>query len=375
MVNKQFEKFLRHAACLLILLSVLQIGTTEAARIKDVANIDGVSGVQVIGYGLVTGLNNTGDSPRSTFTIQSVTSMLKRFGITVPQTNLRTRNVAAVIVTAVIPPYLKPGARFDIQVSSLGDARSLQGGMLLMTPLSGSFNDNVYGMAQGAVSIGGYQFEASGSSVGKNFTAAGRVPGGGMLERETPRISDTTSVTIQLNQPDYTLASRVAEAIRDGGDIDGEVQAVDAGTVQVRFTTALDRDALTAAIARIEALEVQPDPAARVVINERTGTIVIGGAVTLQSAVVAHGSLEIQIQNQAGISQPRPFTFAENRRVDNATVTTTEQLNPASVLPATSSVQEMADALNALRVSPRDLIAIFQALKQSGALQAELVIQ
>ncbi len=361
---------------LLPIVLLLAAPTGQAARIKDIASIDGISGTQVIGYGLITGLSNTGDSPRSTFTVQSVTSMLKRFGITVPQTNLRTRNVAAVMVTAVIPTFLKAGQRFDVQVSSLGDARSLQGGILLMTPLSGSDGGQVYAMAQGGVSVGGFQFSSSGSSVGKNFVSSGRVPNGGILEVDVPgNIVQNDELRIQLRDPDFTTSTRIAAAINRLPEFNDAAEALDAATIRVQLSPGQTQNQIMQSIARIEGLLVTPDPVARVVINERTGTVVIGGKVQLLESVVAHGSLEIQIQTESGVSQPNPFTIARERRVDSSVLSAEEERNPAVVLNNTSTVQEMADALNSLKVSPRDLIAIFQALKEAGSLQADLVVQ
>lgn len=357
---------------LFALLLCTTLAEAGAARIKDIATVEGVSGVQVIGYGLVTGLNQTGDSPRSTFTVQSVTSMLKRFGITVPQINLRTQNVAAVMVTATIPTFLKKGARFDVQVSSLGDARSLQGGILLMTPLS-SETGMVFGMAQGGLSVGGYDFQASGSRVGKNFASSARVPSGGIVDKDIPgTIVQNGQIRILLRDPDFTTSTRIAAAINRLPGMNNGAQAVDAATVQVQLP---DATQVMQTIAQIEALQITSDPTARVVINERTGTIVIGSAVQLLPAVVSHGSLEIQIQTVTSVQPQAPFTIAPPQPVQNATLTAQEGQNPAVVLNGASTVQDMAAALNALNVTPRDLIAIFQALKEAGALQAELIIQ
>ena len=352
-------------------LAFLTSADAFAARLKDIATIEGVSGTQVIGYGLVTGLSNTGDTQRSTMTIQSVASMMKRFGITVPQFNLRTRNVAAVMVTATVPSFLKKGAKFDIQVSSMGDAESLQGGILLMTPLSAS-DGTVYAMAQGAVSVGGYDFRANGSRVGRNVVTSGRVPGGALVEREIPgSFSNNQQLRIILREPDFTTANRVAQAV--SGVVNGAI-ALDAGTIQVPLT-GINEAQMIQTIARIEALQIVSDPAAKVVINERTGTIVVGGTVQLLPAVVAHGGLDIQIQRQLTASQPAPFSGGTTQVLDNSTLQALQQVTPPVVLPATTTVQEMATALTALKVSPHDLIAIFQALKEAGSLQGELIIQ
>lgn len=363
--------------CRTIVFLVLSISIAFADRIKDIATIEGGSGIQVIGYGLVTGLNNTGDSPRSSFTIQSVLNMLKRFGIT-PQQSIfmqRTQNVAAVMVTATIPAFARAGTKVDVTVSSIGDARSLQGGTLLMTPMVA--NDGaVYGMAQGPLSVGGYDVSSLGSRSGKNLTNTGRVPGGLVLERSVAgSIAANAEVRIILNHPDYTTATRIASAINAIDRLRNSAEAVDPATVVVRFPQGTTQAQAIEYIAQIESAEVAVDVAGKVVINERTGTVVVGGNVRLLPAVVAHGGLEIEIQQINTVVQPAPFTIGTTQRVSNAFIRTQEQTNQAVALPATATVQELANALNSLKVSPRDLVAIFQALKQAGSLQAELIIQ
>lgn len=349
----------------------------QSARIKDIATIEGVSGVQVIGYGLVTGLGNKGDNQRASFTVQSVTNMLKRFGVTVPRTNPRMRNVAAVMVTATIPTFLRPGSKVDVQVSSIGDAQSLQGGVLLMTPLSKS-NGEYVGMAQGAVSVGGWDFRSLGSRVGRNFVTTGRVPNGLILETAIEgEYLDQSFIRIVLRDPDFTTANRIAQAIAATGGLGpaGAV-ALDPATVQVELASTEPSEYMTK-ITQIEALNIESDPVARVVINERTGTIVIGGNVQLLPAVISHGGLEITIQKQVIIPQPAPFTIRPPQIAETAEITTQEEVSPTNSLniPEGATVEDMAAALNELNVSPRDLIAIFQALKESGSLQGELIIQ
>ncbi len=361
----------------ILLLMLILAAPSAADRIKDIATIEGGSGIQVVGYGLVTGLNNTGDSPRSNFTIQSVLNMLKRFGVT-PQQNIflqRTQNVAAVMVTATIPAFARAGTKVDVTVSSIGDARSLQGGTLILTPLVAS-DGVVYGMAQGPLSVGGYDVSSLGSRSGKNLTNTGRVPGGLVLERTVAgSLNTSTEVRIILNHPDYTTATRIAAAVNALEGLTNTAQALDPATVVVRFPQGTTQAQAIEYIARIESAEVSVDVAGKVVINERTGTIVVGGNVRLLPAVVAHGGLEIEIQQLNTVVQPAPFTIGTTQRVSNAFIRTQEQSNPAVAIPATATVQELANALNSLKVSPRDLVAIFQALKQAGSLQAELIIQ
>ncbi len=346
------------------------------ARIKDIASIQGASGVQVIGYGLVTGLNQTGDNQQSSFTVQSVINMLKRFGLTPPANNPRTRNVAAVMVTATVPAFMKTGAKVDVQVSSIGDATSLQGGILLMTPLSLS-NGEIVGLAQGAVSIGGYDISSLGSRVGKNVSTSGRVPNGLILERNIEsNFIENNLVRISLREPDFTTANRIAQAINGSAGLANTATAIDAGTVQVQLPAGTTPAQQINYISQIEALNVVSDPIARVVINERTGTVVVGGNVQLLPSVVAHGGLEIQIQKQVLVPQPAPFTIRPPQIAETAEINTNEEVTTAKALNVQgATVQNIADALNLLQVKPRDLIAIFQALKDAGALQGELIIQ
>ena len=348
----------------------------HAARIKDVASIEGFSGVQVIGYGLVTGLNNTGDNQQATFTVQSIVNILKRFGLTVPQTNPRVRNVAGVMITATIPAFMKKGSKVDVTVSSMGDATSLQGGVLIMSPLSISTGD-IIGMAQGALSVGGYDFQSMGSRVSRNFVTAGRVPNGLILDKDiTGQYIQNNILRLSLRDPDFTTSSRIATVINSSPGLANSANPLDAGTVSIQLPTGQTQQQIMNLIAQIEALPVESDPTARVIINERTGTVVIGGNVQLLPAVISHGGLEIQIQRQVVVAQPAPFTIRPPQPTETATITAQEEANPAIALTgAGPTVQNMAQALNTLKVKPRDLIAIFQALKEAGALQGELIIQ
>jgi flagellar P-ring protein FlgI len=345
-----------------------------ATRIKDIAAVQGVRGQQLIGYGLVVGLNGTGDTYRSTFTLQSVTSMLKRFGITVTQDDLRLRNVAAVIVTTTAPAFAKEGASVDVVVSSLGDATSLQGGTLLMTPLSAS-DGVVYALAQGPVSVGGISVKAGGTEFRRNHTGAGRVPGGAQLEKAVPIALQSDSVTsIALSQADFTTASRIVESINTkfGQPV---AKAVDAASVTVSVPQQYRGEGkFVTFISAIELLEVSPDAAAKVVINERTGTVVIGGNVTILPVAISHGGVNIEIQATPVISQPGPFSKGETVVTSYTTVNAGEDTSTVVAVNGATTVQEVAKALNTLRVSPRDIIAIFQALKEASALKAELEI-
>ncbi|MCX6155579.1 MAG: flagellar basal body P-ring protein FlgI [Candidatus Kapabacteria bacterium] len=367
-----------------LLVLLICVNNVFSSRIKDIAVVQGASGVQVIGYGLVTGLNQTGDNQMTGIAVQSVVNMLKRFGLTVPQTNPRVRNVAAVMVTTTIPSFMKRGSKIDIQVSSIGDATSLQGGVLLMTPISTS-EGIILGMAQGAVSVGGYDFQSMGSRLGRNFVTTGRVPSGLILEKDIEgKIIENQIVKFVLRDPDFTSANRVALAINASVGMANSATVIDAGSIDVKIPTAYSQTQLMQTISNIESLLVQTDPVARVVINERTGTIVIGGKVQLLPVVISHGGLEISIQKNVIVPQPAPFTIRPPSPVETANIQANEETNPAIAIkgvmgaPAKAvepTVDDLASALNSLQVKPRDLIAIFQALKEAGSLQGELIIQ
>jgi flagellar P-ring protein precursor FlgI len=361
---------------ILIILLLLTTQSLYSTRIKDIAYIEGVTGVQAIGYGLVSGLNQTGDNQQASYTVQSVSNMLKRFGLTVPDRNPRTRNVAAVMVTATIPTFSKKGSKIDIQVSSIGDASSLQGGILLMTPLSTS-EGSIIGLAQGPLSVGGYDANSIGTSLSKNSTTAGRVPNGLILEQDiTAEIVKNQQIRISLRQPDFTTANRIADAVNGSAGLANSASALDGGTIQIQLPTGLNPGQIIQKIAQIEVLNVISDPVAKVVINERTGTVVIGGNVELLPSVVAHGGLEISIQKQVVVPQPAPFTIRPPNNAETAEITANEEKKEAVALVVQGpTVGDIAKALNLLGVSPRDLISIFQALKESGSLQGELVIQ
>ncbi len=363
---------MRELIFLILLFQTLGFST----RIKDIGYVKGVSGYQVIGYGLVVGLNGTGDTRRVSFTIQSVVSMLKRFGITVTDENLRTRNVAAVMVTATIPAFAKEGSNVDVIVSSIGDATSLHGGSLLMTPLVGS-DGTVYAVAQGPVSVGGFDVRtAFGTEYRRNVTTTGRVPNGAIVERAIPVefFNSTDKIEIVLRQPDFTTAKRVADAInlKFNSDI---AFAADASAVVVKVPDEFrTKEKVVDFISQIESIEVQPDAVARVVINERTGTIVVGENVTISPVAISHGAIHIEIQAVPVISQPAPFSRGQTVVTQLTTINVYQDTTVVTAIEDVATVRDIARALNALKVLPRDIIAIFQALKESGALKAELII-
>ena len=348
-------------------------GSVYSQRVKDIAYLTGKNSEQIIGYGIVVGLAGTGDSYRSSFTIQSVTSMLKRFGITVPQTDLKTKNVAAVIVTATLSSNLRAGAEFDVTVSSMGDATSLQGGTLLMTPLSG-MNGKVLGYSQGAISVGGYDINtSSGNRISKNHSLAGRVPRGGSLKESMPSaelLADEISVF--LKDPDLTTSQNISTSLNQkfGSEV---AKAVDAS--EVRITVPQDRqNNLIAFLSELENVPVQVDEIAKVVLNERTGTVVSGQNVKIQPVTITHGSLNITIRNYPIVSQPNAFSQGKTAVVNNEIPYVAQDSTNTVAIQGANNVQEVAAALNSLKVAPRDIISIFQALKEAGALMAELII-
>ena len=344
------------------------------ARLKDIATIEGVRQNQLNGYGLVAGLTGTGDSQQAIFTVQSVLNMLRRRGLTlnVNPRQLQIKNVASVSVTATLPPFARQGGRIDVQVSSLGDAKSLQGGTLLLTPLFAA-DGQVYAVAQGAVSLGGgFSVSAPGASARKSHLTTGVVPGGALVEREVPvELGAGGVLTIALHQPDFTTAARLASAVNTSL-ARAVAKPIDAGTVAVAVEGGTP-DAAFATATAIEQVDVTPDTAARIVLNERTGTVIIGSDVRVMPVAIAHGSLNVTIKTDFGVSQPAPLSGGQTVVVPDSTVKVEEgaKQNLLLLRPGVSLGQLVA-ALNALGVTPQDLIAILQAIKTAGALEADL---
>ena len=368
------------AAALAIALIVS--GTADAARIKDVAMIEGVRENQLIGYGLVVGLDRTGDQViGGQFTIQAMMSMLNKMGINlvINPIQLLTRNIASVMVTAKLPPFAKPGMPLDVVVSSMANAKSLQGGTLLLTPLKAP-NQQVYAVAQGPVSIGGFlggTGGAGGSTVTKNHQAAGMVPGGAIVEKEIVVNIDTwESVNVMLRQADFTTALRVSEAI-DG--VFGTGTALPMNSGQIRSTVPANfQGRIVQYLATLEGLDVAVDVPAKVVVNERTGTVVLGEYVRLSTCAISHGNLSISVKSTLNVSQPTAPVIgsAAGQTVVTPDVQTEIKEEPSRLLVVDETVTlgEVVQALNAVGVTPRDLVAILSAIKAAGALQASLEI-
>lgn len=341
-------------------------------RIKDIARFQGVRGNQLIGLGLVVGLNGTGDGTRATANVQMVANMLRRFGIAVQPDDLRLRNAAAVTVTADLPPFAREGDRIDVTVSSFGDAKSLEGGFLLQTPLAAA-NGEVYAVAQGPVSIGGFNVRSSGSGVQKNHPVTGRLVDGAIVEREVPVTwQEGSSFTLVLTEPDFTTASRIAEVVNRTFR-EGTAQALDPAAVRLTLPPAFQEDAV-AFVAAVEELPVTPDAIARVVVNERTGSIAMGGDVRVATVAVAHGGLTVRVEPQLTVSQPGFGSPGQTVVTREDRVGAEEESARFMVLPTGTSVEQLVQALNAIGATPRDVVAILQAVKAAGALYGELVL-
>lgn len=342
----------------------------RAARLKDMASVKGVRANQIIGYGLVVGLNDTGDRQQTRFTQRSLLSLLAKMGVAIDEDQIRVSNVAAVMVTAKLPPFARTGGRIDAVVSSIGDAESLEGGTLLMTPLVG-VDGEIYAIAQGALSIGGFSVQGGGSSVSQNHPTVASLVGGAIVEREVGySLVGKREFEIALHEPDFTTAQRTASRINEVFAA-RVARARDSGTLDLQVPEALAED-LVGFMARVEAIEIVPDTPARIVLNERTGTIVMGDAVRVSTVAVSHGNLTVIVNRTNQISQPTPFSEGETARLQNTDIEAFEEEAKLSVIESTVTIGELVRALNAMGTTPTDLISIIQAIKASGALAAEV---
>ena len=361
---------------LLLPLLAMLVGVprvARAARIKDIAEFEGVRTNQLSGYGIVVGLQGTGDGQQALFTIQSILSALRRNGvlITVDPRQIRVKNAAAVLVTAKLPPFARSGDRIDVQVSSIGDAKSLQGGTLITAPLRGG-DQQVYAVAQGPVSLGGgFSASAPGASTTSGMTTAGIIPNGALVERELPvDLAPDGTLKISLHQPDITTASRVAEAINLRTTTDAV--AIDPKTIEVALRGPGTREAMNA-MTQIEVLQIAIDTSAKVIINERTGTVILGQEVRIAPVAIAHGSLQVEIKTEFGVSQPEAFSAGQTVVVPDSQIVASEGAKRnLAILPPGVTLGQLVNGLNLLGVTPQDLIAVLQAIKTAGALQADL---
>ena len=357
---------------LLVVVGLGWHGIAGAARLKDIVEINGVRMNQLVGYGLVVGLDGSGDGKKATFTVQSLASMLEKMGVTVDQNDIQVKNVAAVMVTAKLPPFAKRGNRIDVLVSSIGDANNLQGGTLMLTPLKG-IDGKIYAVAQGPVNTGGFGAGGTASTVVKNFPTVGRVLSGAIIEREVPNdFGDSVILQFSLHNPDVNTVVRVVDVI-NAQFAEPVAHAPDAGTIEITIPDRYMGNTIPL-LASLSTLEVEPDNDAKVVINERTGTVVMGEQVRISTIAIAHGNLSIVVKENVNVSQPLPFSEGQTVASPNTQVNVQEDNNQLVVVPNGVSIGDVVNALNALGVSPRDLIAIFQAIKAAGALQADLEV-
>ncbi|MBF0225738.1 MAG: flagellar basal body P-ring protein FlgI [Desulfobacterales bacterium] len=328
----------------LIVFTVIDLA--YAVRIKDITSIKGVRINQLVGYGLVVGLNGTGDKSGADFTMQSIANMMERMGVHVDKNQIKVKNVAAVMITATMPPFAKIGTRLDVTISSLGDAKSLAGGTLLLTPLKG-VDGKVYAIAQGSVGVGGI-------GASQNHVLVATIPEGATIEREIPfSLSGKSQITFTLSNPDFTTALRITEIVNTALG-EPAAKALDSGTIKIEIPEAMRPD-VAKFIANIETLEVEPDTTAKVIVNEKTGTVVIGENVKISTIAISHGDLSIKVQDTS-VTPPK--------QVDNRVM----------LVPTGTTIGDLVKALNAVGVSPKDLISIFQSIKAAGALQADLEI-
>jgi flagellar P-ring protein precursor FlgI len=345
--------------------------SASAARIKDVASLYGVRSNPLMGYGLVVGLNRTGDSTQNVAAVSNLANRLQGLGITMSDADIKSKNIAMVMVTSQLPSGTRPGSRLDVNVSSVGDAKSLEGGILLLTPLYAA-NGMMIASAQGAITVGGYTIGSGRDAVTKNHPTVGFVPGGATVEVEVPNglnVPESTELQWLLAQPDFTSATAMAKSIN--GALNGDyAQARDGGTVQVTVPDAwLGRQAEL--IARIEVLDFALDSPNRVVVDERTGTVVMGANITISPVAVAHGGLTIEVEQDTEVSQPGPLSNGQTAVVDNVRVKADEQNGKLTLLNGVT-VGDVVTALNSMGVTPRDLIIILQAMRAAGGLHAEI---
>ena len=363
------------AALLALLVGLcVPVGAGATSRIKDLVNIEGIRQNQLVGYGLVVGLNGTGDTLNNIpFTRQSLTAMLERLGVNVHGQTLRTGNVAAVMVTANLPPFATQGTRIDVTVSSLGDAKSLEGGTLLVTPLLGA-DGNVYAVGQGSVAIGGFQAEGDAAKITRGVPTVGRIANGALIEREIDfNLNRQSELRMALRNPDFTTAKRIASAINDFIGVP-TAEPLDPATIGITVPPQY-RGNVVSLLTDIEQLRIEPDEEAKIVIDERSGIIVMGKNVRVSTVAVAQGNLTVSISESPQVSQPLPFSNnGSTRVVPRTSIGVSEEGKKLAVVHNGVSLQQLVDGLNALGIGPRDMIAILQAIKAAGAIQADIEV-
>ena len=359
---------------LLLTLALLPAAESTASRLKDLVSVEGVRENQLVGYGLVVGLAGTGDRKQTMFSAQSLTNLLERMGVSVAPTAIQVRNTAAVMVTATLPPFAQPGVRIDATAAAIGDAANLQGGILVLTSLRGA-DGQVYAVAQGPVVTGGFSAGRGGSTQSVNHPTVGRTPNGALVERAAPSVAPRTTVRLQLRQSDFTTSRRIAEAINQkfSGAGSPPARAENPGLVAVAIPAEY-AGRPTEFVAELESIAVEPDLRLRVVINERTGTIVLGKDVRIRPVAILHGNLSVEIRTQLEVSQPAPLSSGSTQVIPQTEVTTKEEKARGLVLKDGATVEELVRGLAAIGSTPRDVIAILQALRSAGALDADVEV-
>lgn len=357
-----------------IAVSIWTAEGAYGARLKDLANWEGVRDNQLIGYGLVVGLAGTGDKRQTVFSAQSLASMLQRMGVTINPAAIQVKNMASVIVTATLPPYGQPGSRLDAHVAAIGDATNLQGGMLVLTPLKAA-DGRVYAVAQGSVVTGGFSAGRGGNSQSVNHPTAGRVPNGGIIELAPPSVAPGSELKLQLRNPDFTTAGRIVDAINRKFAQGGPLVAHAENSALVQISTPPQYAMkVVQFVAEMENLTIDPDRPARVVINERTGTIVLGKEVRIAPVAILHGTLSVEVQTSFGVSQPEPLSTGNTTVTPQVAVSAKEEKAKQVLLKKGATVEDLVKALAVIGSTPRDIIAILQSLKSAGALEADLEV-
>jgi flagellar P-ring protein precursor FlgI len=373
MPSVDWGKLLRLGACALSALQLWTVPAGATSRIKDLANIEGVRQNQLVGYGLVVGLNGTGDTLNNApFTKQSLQAMLERMGVNIRGATIRTGNVAAVMVTGNLPPFGTQGTRMDVTVSALGDSKNLQGGTLLVTPLLGA-DGNVYAVAQGSVTINGFQAEGAAASVTRGVPTVGRIANGAIIEREIEfALNRLPNVRLALRNGDFTTAKRIAAAVNDFLGAKA-AEPLDPSTVQLSIPPEFKGN-VVAFLTEIEQLQVEPDLSAKIIIDERSGIIVMGRDVRVATVAVAQGNLTVSISESPQVSQPNPLSRGRTVVTPRSSVRVTEDGKKLALVKDGVSLQQLVDGLNGLGIGPRDLIGILQAIKAAGAIEADIEV-
>ncbi len=357
-----------------MIASLLPVPTVAATRLKEIASLEGVRDNQLMGYGLVVGLNGTGDKRQTVFSAQALTNILRRMGVTVNPTAILVRNMAAVMVTATLPPFAQPGTRIDVTAAAIGDASNLQGGMLLLTSLQGP-DGEIYAAAQGPLLTGGFVAGGGGNAQTLNHPTVGRIPSGAIIEKSPPTVAPSTKIRLQLRQADFSTAARVVEAVnrRFPKDTQPTARAESSGAIAIDIPSEFSSRPVEF-VAEIESLTVDADRPQKVVINERTGTIVLGKEVRIAPVAILHGALSVEIQTQFEVSQPKPFSQGETTVIPSVKVDAKEQKTQNVVLQLGASVEDLVRALQAIGSTARDIIAVLQNMRAAGALSADIEV-